>query len=454
MNAITPHALSAIRAGDRHAIARTISAVENDDPGAGGIAQAIAPHLGRAHVIGITGAPGAGKSTLINALLGELIGRGQRVAVVAVDPSSPLTGGAVLGDRVRMGEHGTHDHVFIRSVSSRGHLGGVSRTTARIVDVLDAAGFDTVIVETVGAGQSEVAITGLADTRIVVCPPGLGDDVQAIKAGILEIADILIVNKGDLPAAEATVRDLNDMLRLRRRSATPVPVLKTSATRGDGITAVVDAALAHVATGGRGQRLTSRAAPSTEGAAAAEHATTTRRPRSRRTDPRITRAQAAAAIQRLIARDRFVQSLGIRCVDAGSGHATVTLTVGEAHLNFNGTCHGGVIFALADTAFGLASNSHGLIAAGIDAHITYHVAAQAGDTLTATAVEVSRTRKLGVYRVDLARGDGTLISSFTGTVYITTRGNEPDRGTGTTDPRRAVRPAATARGRLSTPSRS
>ena len=426
MNAVTPPALTAIRAGDRHAIARTISAVENDDPGAGGIALAIAPHLGRAHVIGITGAPGAGKSTLINALLGELIGRGQRVAVVAVDPSSPLTGGAVLGDRIRMGEHGSHDNVFIRSVSSRGHLGGVSRTTARIVDVLDAAGFDTVIVETVGAGQSEVAITGLADTRIVVCPPGLGDDVQAIKAGILEIADILIVNKGDLPAAEATVRDLNDMLRLRRRTATVVPVLKTSATRGDGIIAVVDAALAHVAASGRGRRLTAR---STEGAAAADHAATTRRPgpASRSKDHA---AQAAAAIHRLIARDRFVRSLGIRCVDAGPGHAAVTLTVGDAHLNFNGTCHGGVIFALADTAFGLASNSHGLIAAGIDAHITYHVAAQAGDTLTATAVEVSRTRKLGVYRVDLARGDGTLISSFTGTVYITTRANEPDRGHG------------------------
>ena len=139
-------------------------------------------------------------------------------------------------------------------------------------------------------------------------------------------------------------------------------------------------------------------------------------------------AQAAAAVHRLVARDRYVQSLGIRCVDAGPGHAAVTLTVGEAQLNFNGTCHGGVIFALADTAFGLASNSHGLIAAGIDAHITYHVAAQLGDTLTATATEVSRTRKLGVYRIDLARGDGTLISSFTGTVYITARPNEPGPG--------------------------
>jgi acyl-CoA thioesterase len=136
------------------------------------------------------------------------------------------------------------------------------------------------------------------------------------------------------------------------------------------------------------------------------------------------KALAAERIKRLAARDRFVHALGIRCTDAGPGHASVKLTVAERHLNFNGTCHGGVIFALADTAFGLASNSHGMIAAGIDAHITYHVAAQAGDTLTATAVEVSRTRKLAVYRVDLARADGTLVASFTGTVYVTTRPND------------------------------
>jgi phenylacetic acid degradation protein PaaD len=142
------------------------------------------------------------------------------------------------------------------------------------------------------------------------------------------------------------------------------------------------------------------------------------------------KAHAAERVRRLAGRDPFVAGLGIRCVDAGSGHAAVAMTVTPAHLNFNGTCHGGAIFSLADTAFGLASNSHGMIAAGIDAHITYHVAAQAGDTLTASAIEVSRTRKLAVYRVDLARADGTLIASFTGTVYITTRPNDAAPGRG------------------------
>ena len=438
--------------GDRRAVARMISAVENAEPAAGDIARTIAPHLGRAHVIGITGAPGAGKSTLVNALLGELIGRGQRIAVVAVDPSSPITGGAVLGDRVRMGEHGAHDNVFIRSLSSRGHQGGVSRTTARVVDVLDAAGFDTVIVETVGAGQSDVAITELADTRIVVCPPGLGDDVQAIKAGILEIADLFVVSKGDLPAADATVRDLTDMLRLRHRTAAAVPVLKTVATRNEGIAAVVDAALAHAAAVGRGRRFASRPAPAPHSIATADHGLPARHPVRASTpaaaaraaskdrldvpsrapggnlrQPRSVHAAASERVLRLAARDRYVAGLGIRCVDAGPGRAVVTMAVTAAQLNFNGTCHGGVIFALADTAFGLASNSHGMIAAGIDAHITYHVAAQQGDTLTATAVEVSRARKLAVYRVDVARADHTLIASFTGTVYVTTRANEPGR---------------------------
>ena len=251
--------------------------MENAAPGWEAIAAGVVSRLGHAHVIGITGAPGAGKSTLINALLGELIGRGRRIGVVAVDPSSPMTGGAVLGDRVRMGEHGAHERVFIRSIASRGHLGGVSRSTRRIVDVLDAAGFDTVIVETVGAGQSEVEIIEIADTRIVVCPPGLGDEVQAIKAGILEIADLLVVNKADLPGAEITARELREMLRLRAGSRSDVAVIRTSATNGDGIAALVDGLAAHAAGNGTGRRLSLQHPPSADEVVAVDRAIVSRR---------------------------------------------------------------------------------------------------------------------------------------------------------------------------------
>lgn len=260
-------------AGDRRAIARAITAFEADAPAARALAAAIAPRLGRAHVIGITGAPGAGKSTLINALLGELLARGRRIGVVAVDPSSPISGGAVLGDRVRMAEHGAHENVFVRSVASRGHLGGLSRATGRMVDVLDAAGFDTIIVETVGAGQSEVEIVRVADTRIVVCPPGLGDDIQAIKAGILEIADILVVNKGDSPLADRTARDLKDMLHMRRRGAPQVAVLVTVATTGAGVPALVDKIAEHRGAVGVGTRLKPHeSVPSIDDVAAADRA--------------------------------------------------------------------------------------------------------------------------------------------------------------------------------------
>lgn len=392
--------LSQLLAGDRRALARAISAVENRTPAAASIAAGISSHLGRAHVVGITGAPGAGKSTLIHALLGELIARGRTIAVVAVDPSSPITGGAVLGDRVRMGAFGAHERVFIRSLASRGHPGGVSKTTGEVVDLLDAAGFDVVIVETVGAGQSEVAIVGIADTRIVVCPPGLGDDVQAIKAGILEIADLLVVNKADLPGAERTVRELKEMLKLRSAAAANVPVLSTCATRGEGIAALVDAVADHGAAAGHGRRLANRRSP----AAQATHADEVRQ-----------------RLERLSAADAFARSLGVRFLDGGPGRATIEMTVHDEHLNFNGNCHGGAIFALADCAFGLASNSHGQIAAGIDAHITYQAAAARGDRLTATATEVSRSLKLAVYRIDVTKADGQPISSFTGTVYVTTR---------------------------------
>ncbi len=160
--------------------------------------------------------PGSGKSTLVNALLGAWLERGLRIAVLAFDPSSPISGGAVLGDRIRMGEHGAHPNAFVRSFSARGELGGLSRAARAAIDCLDAAGFDRVIVETVGTGQSETRIAALADSRVVVCPPGLGDDVQALKAGTLEIADVLAVSKGDLPLAEQTAREMREMLGLRR----------------------------------------------------------------------------------------------------------------------------------------------------------------------------------------------------------------------------------------------
>lgn len=391
-----PPALARLLGGERRAIAHAISAIENDAPGANDLERALAPHLGRACVLGITGPPGAGKSTLINALLGEIVARQLRVAVVAVDPSSPITGGAVLGDRARMGEHGGHERVFIRSLSTRGHAGGLARRTDRIVDVLDAAGFDVVIVETVGTGQSEVAIADLADTRIVACPPGLGDALQAIKAGVLEIADVLVVTKGDLPGADATRRDLADTLRLRRGSG-DVPVLTTMATRGEGIARLVEAAIAHADTHGRGQRLRARRNADADG----------------------------ERVARLCARDPFVRALGIECIGGTAGCATTRLRIVAHHVNFNGGCHGGVIFALADAAFGLASNSHGAIASGIEAHIAFHVGVREGDVLTARASEIARGNKLATYRVDVTRDDAALVASFSGTVYVSGRPNEP-----------------------------
>jgi LAO/AO transport system kinase len=226
-------------AGDRAALARAITAVENETGEARAVLRAIHPRLGHALVVGVTGAPGAGKSTLTGAYIGELRGRGKTVGVVAVDPSSPLTGGALLGDRIRMTEHAADAGVFVRSVAARGHLGGLSRTAARIVDVMDGAGLDVVIVETVGAGQSEVEIAGLAEVKVVVTAPGLGDDVQAIKAGILEIADILVVNKADQPLARRTVSQLERMAGARVGERPTV--LATTATTGEGVAALADA---------------------------------------------------------------------------------------------------------------------------------------------------------------------------------------------------------------------
>lgn len=237
--------LARLRSGDRATLGRVITAVENETGEAKGVMKAIYPHLGQALVVGFTGPPGAGKSTLINAYIGELRRRDLSVGVVAVDPSSPMTGGAILGDRIRMGEHANDGQVFVRSLASRGHLGGLSRTAAHVIDVMDASGRDVVIVETVGAGQSEVEVAGIAGTKVVVAAPGLGDDIQAIKAGILEIADVFVVNKGDLPLAERTVAQLNEMLRLVPLSDWRVPVLRTVATNGEGVSEMADAILAH-----------------------------------------------------------------------------------------------------------------------------------------------------------------------------------------------------------------
>jgi LAO/AO transport system ATPase len=242
-----PDAVAAILAGERRALARAMSAVENETAAGKALLQLLQPHLGRARVLGITGPPGAGKSTLVSALIGAWLARGARVGVVAVDPSSPFSGGAILGDRIRMGEHQANERVFIRSLASRGHGGGLSRTAARVVDLLDAAGYDQIIIETVGAGQSEVEVAEVADTRIVVCPPGLGDEVQALKAGILEIADILVVNKADLPAAERTERELLAMLSLRHYDVWTPRVVRTVATSGEGVPELADLIARHAA---------------------------------------------------------------------------------------------------------------------------------------------------------------------------------------------------------------
>jgi LAO/AO transport system kinase len=248
------------RRGEQLAVARLISLVEDGvdersgDAARGGsgslreVAAALAPHAGRAHVVGLTGPPGVGKSTTTSALVRALRAQDRRVGVLAVDPSSPFSGGALLGDRVRMGEHATDDGVFIRSMATRGHLGGLAWSTPQALRVLDAAGCDVVLVETVGVGQSEVEVVALADTTVVLLAPGMGDGIQAAKAGILEVADVFVVNKADRDGADQAIRDLRHMLSLGERQgegAWTRPVVRTVAARAEGLDDLVAALDAH-----------------------------------------------------------------------------------------------------------------------------------------------------------------------------------------------------------------
>jgi LAO/AO transport system kinase len=238
--------LERLRAGDKRAVARLISWVEDGDRDQlREAAEALNPATGRAQVIGLTGSPGVGKSTLADALVAAYRDQGRTVGVLAVDPSSPFTGGALLGDRVRMQRHALDDGVYIRSMATRGHLGGLAWATPQAVRVLDAAGCDVVLVETVGVGQAEVEVAGLADTTLVALAPGFGDAVQVAKAGILEVADVFVVNKADRDGAEVVARDLRQMLHLGEARPWQVPVVLTVAERGDGVDRLVEAIAAH-----------------------------------------------------------------------------------------------------------------------------------------------------------------------------------------------------------------
>jgi len=237
-----------LRSGEPLALARAISAVENRAPGWSELLKALFPHTGKARIIGLTGAPGSGKSTLVDQLAKHYRKENQTVGIIAVDPTSPYTGGAILGDRIRMQDHHADTGIYIRSMATRGSLGGLARATADVATVLDASGRDRILIETVGVGQDEVDIVRLADVTVVILVPGMGDDVQTIKAGIMEIADIFVINKSDRDGAERVEREIRALQSLATRNDgwTP-PVVKTVATEGTGTQELADAIIGYEA---------------------------------------------------------------------------------------------------------------------------------------------------------------------------------------------------------------
>ena len=233
--------IARMRSGERRATSRAVTELERLSAAAPRLIEAMQPHLGHALVVGFTGPPGAGKSTLINAYTRHLREENKTVGIIAVDPSSPISGGAILGDRIRMTATLDDDGVFMRSLASRGHLGGLCPAAVRVIDALDAAGKDVVLLETVGTGQTDIDVAEVADARVVVTAPGLGDDIQAMKSGLLEIADVLVVNKGDREGADRTLQHLKGALSLKPDARANVPVLKVTATTGEGVSAMANA---------------------------------------------------------------------------------------------------------------------------------------------------------------------------------------------------------------------
>jgi LAO/AO transport system kinase len=303
------------QAGDPRAVARLVTLVESGDEVLPEVAAALAQFTGQAQIIGLTGSPGVGKSTTTNELVRALRAQGRRVGVLAVDPSSPFTGGAILGDRVRMQDHATDTGVYIRSMSSRGHLGGLAAATPQAVRVLEGAGCDVVLVETVGVGQAEVEVASLADTTLVLLAPGMGDAIQAVKAGILEIADVFVVNKADRDGADATYRDIQGMIGLADRAPGEwrPQVVRAVAVRGEGIDDIVAAIDKHrgwlVEHGELRRRREARAAAEVEAIALGELRERLGSVRSGTELPALAREVAAGRLDPYAAARRLLDSL-------------------------------------------------------------------------------------------------------------------------------------------------